>query len=215
MKDLLIVFAKEPAKDKVKTRLSRCLTAGRRLKLYKAFLKDTLNIVKNIRAEKILAYDSNKSPGYLRSIAGGLSLYKQRGRGLGQSMHNAFKFAKDNKASKIVIIGTDSPDLPVGFIRQAFKRLETKDVVLGPSRDGGYYLIGLKEPCKDIFSSVKGSTPQVFKKTIENCKRKGKKISLLKSWYDVDTKDELLHLMAKIAKDKKSAPWTKRALSSL
>ncbi|MFC1699947.1 hypothetical protein ACFL1I_08370, partial [Candidatus Omnitrophota bacterium] len=94
MSRCLIVFAKEPKKDQVKTRLSGELSAQQRLNLYQAFLKDTLSLALSFPCEeRILAYQSKSRPVYLERLARGFKLYKQRGENLGQKMHHAFQFA--------------------------------------------------------------------------------------------------------------------------
>ncbi|MCQ9208759.1 MAG: TIGR04282 family arsenosugar biosynthesis glycosyltransferase [Omnitrophica bacterium] len=216
MKRRLIVFAKEPTKDKVKTRLSTGLSASGCLNLYKAFLKDTINLVKNIRCtEKILAYDSDgQSPHYLRRIAPHFTFYQQKGKDLGIRMHNAFKFAQKKTTAKTVILGSDSPSLPLNFIKKAFKQLEKCDLVVGPSLDGGYYLIGLKEPSIKLFKGISWSSESVLEDTIKRAKVLKKKVALLDRWYDVDSPEALQHLKADLKKKecRGSAKWTKRFL---
>jgi len=195
MKKNLIIFAKEPEEGKVKTRLSGEFTEKQCVELYKSFLKDTMGIVRNINSDgKMMAYDSEGEPVYIRCLAQDLVLYKQRGRDLGEKMHNAFTFSAEKGFSKTVIIGSDSPDLPAEYVEKAFLRLDENDIVLGPSYDGGYYLIGLKEPCPDLFKDVKWSSISVMEQTLNNAESTGKKVFLLDKWYDIDTRESLEHL---------------------
>lgn len=214
MSDCLIIFAKEPEKGKVKTRLSGHLSAERCFKLYKAFLKDTLGLVKSLRRiNKVLAYDlACARPRYLKRIARNFIFYKQSGNNLGQRMHNAFLFARQMNSSKAVIIGSDSPNLPAKHIKDAFQQLDRNDIVLGPAEDGGYYLIGLKKPCAEIFRSIKWSSETVFAQTVENCQRLNKKIAILHKWYDVDDYIGLVRLKTDLKKEKKAAAWTRKLL---
>lgn len=215
MKRCLIVFAKEPEKGRVKTRLADCLSGAERLNLYKAFLKDTVRLARKIRCEtRILAYASNKNPVYLKKVAANFVFYKQRGKGLGMRIHNAFKFASKNNADtqKTVLIGSDSPLLPANYIKKAFQELERKDVVLGPADDGGYYLVGLKKPCLGLFKGIKWSSAQVLKSTIKNIKSREKSFSFLDRFYDVDICASLSRLRQDLRKQKNTAPWTRRFL---
>jgi rSAM/selenodomain-associated transferase 1 len=216
MKRCLIVFAKEPIKGRVKTRLSPYLTESQCTELYKAFLKDIISMAQRIRCEeRILAYESyNKDPAYLKKIASDFLLYRQKGKDLGQKMHNAFKFAKDNNASKVVIIGSDFPNLPVSFIEDAFCQLDTKDIVLGPSSDGGFYLIGLKIPHRGLFTRIDWGTNTVLKDTLRNARALKKKIARLEKWYDVDDPGTLIRLIRDLKRGKNStiAKWTRRFL---
>lgn len=214
MKNCLIVFAKEPKKRRVKTRLNR-LSEDERLNLYKAFLKDTVALAKSIKRNKrILAYDSKSHPVYLKKIARQFKFYKQKGNNLGIRMHNAFKFAQSSRATKTVIIGTDSPTLPVDFIKDAFYRLDKNDVVVGPSRDGGYYLIGLKKPCLSLFKGIKWSSATVLMNTITNAKKLKKKTAILNQWFDIDDSKSLIYLKHTLKKERNKhvAKWTRRFL---
>ncbi|MFC1631435.1 TIGR04282 family arsenosugar biosynthesis glycosyltransferase [Candidatus Omnitrophota bacterium] len=203
MSRCLIVFAKEPKKDQVKTRLSGELSAQQRLNLYQAFLKDTLSLALSFPCEeRILAYQSKSRPVYLERLARGFKLYKQRGENLGQKMHHAFQFAQKNQAKKIVIIGSDAPTLPAKLIKQAFSRLNTKDLVLGPCLDGGYYLIGLSRPVSGLFKDITWSSDRVLAQTVNNARRLHKRVALLDAWYDVDDSSGLTRLKHDLKKDR-------------
>jgi rSAM/selenodomain-associated transferase 1 len=214
MKSYLIIFAKEPKRDKIKTRLSNYLSSSQCVKLYRAFLKDTMGMIKDVKcSRKIIAFDSDtKNPKYLKSIAPHFIFYRQKGKNLGQRMHNVFKFAARNP-SKIVIIGSDSPTLPSGYIEEAFRKLDRNDIVIGPSRDGGYYLIGLKKACGGLFKGIKWSSDRVLEKTVMNAAALKKKIFLLEKWYDVDKLEDLDYLKKDLRrKSKDIAIWTRRYL---
>lgn len=192
----LIVFAKEAQRGAVKTRLRSYLSEEQCVNLYKSFLKDTVDIARKINCEtRIMAYESNgKSPEFLKKISNDFKFYKQKGKNLGQRLYNAFKFAAKSGSSKTVIIGSDSPDLPKSYINKAFNKLNNSDLVLGPAYDGGYYLIGLREPCKEIFENIKWSSSSVFKQTLEKAKKARKKVAVLGLWHDIDTPQDLKYL---------------------
>lgn len=215
MRNCLIIFAKEPQKGKVKTRLKDYLSQEQCLNLYKAFLKDVIDLAKKIKcSEKLVAYDSKSNPEYLRKIARPFKFYKQCGRNLGYRMHNAFKFASEDGGCRMVVMGSDSPNLPISFIEGALKKLDRNDVVLGPSLDGGYYLIGMKKPCLGLFQGIKWSSDKVLDETIKKSRQLKKKIAILPRWYDVDESKSLNRLIhdLKKAKDKNIAKWTKKFL---
>jgi uncharacterized protein len=214
MKNCLIVFAKEPKAGNVKTRLQGHLSKKMCVKLYKAFLKDTLELARGIRClDKVLAYESSvPEPRYLKTIARDFLLYKQKGRDLGEKMHNAFAFAGRMDCDKTVIIGSDSPNLSVKYIKEAYRRLERSDITLGPTYDGGYYLVGLKKPCAGIFKGIKWSSKTVLGHTVKNAGILNKRVSLLKKWYDIDEYAGLTLLKEDLEKDKKAAPWTRKLL---
>ena len=215
MKCCLIVFAKEPETGRVKTRLKKHLNAKSRSDLYKAFLKDTLDIARKVYCkEKVIFYQAKQKPLYLKRTGKDFAFYKQNGKDLGERMHNAFTYAKCRSANKIVIIGSDSPNLPVKFIKIAFCRLNEYDIVIGPSSDGGYYLIGLKEPEAALFKGVKWSTSDVLDNTLKQAKNLGRSVSLLDEWHDVDDLQGLAVLKNYLVKEKNQdiAKYTRKAL---
>lgn len=238
MSRTLIVFAKEPLPGAVKTRLKSCFPETDLTRLYKAFIKDTLAIAHKTRNTKmILAFSSIRTPPlrlypstielisgmckitkplYLESVGAGFELIEQKGRTLGDRMHNAFVYAHNNKSNKTVIIGTDSPTLPADMIEKAFRALSRKDVVIGPSVDGGYYLIGLKAPCAEIFNGVRWSSASVLKKTLDNAQSLGKTTALLEEWYDVDDRLSLKRLQDDLRKSTRAgfADHTRMALKN-
>lgn len=218
MKRCLIVFAREPKKGRVKTRLKSALSETACLNLYKAFLRDTLNLAQKVKAQEyVIAYDSiDGAKPYLRSIAPAFNFYRQEGKDLGQRIHNAFKYAHAIKADKSVIIGSDSPELPVNLIKAAFQKLDKYDLVLGPSEDGGYYLIGLKYPCEELFRDVRWGSGDVLNATLKKARGLRKKYFLLDKWYDVDDAESLARLEFNLRgnKNKKVAQHTREVLNA-
>lgn len=212
MSNILFVFAKEPRPGRVKTRLR--LSESRCMGLYKAFLKDTLALIKSLKgARKIIAFDSFSSrPQYLEKIGRGFIFYRQKGRNLGERMLNAFRHAKKAGGTRTLIVGSDSPNLPQRYIGDAFGLLEDSDIVLGPSADGGYYLIGMKEPSPGIFRGVRWSGAEVFGETMANARKLGKKIALLPEWYDIDCPRGLSRLRKDLKRRKRGVFWTRRFL---
>ncbi len=215
----IIVFAREPEAGKVKTRLKRHLTSRERVSLYKAFLRDALESARAVDCEeRVIAYESSARPMFIKRVSKRLfSLNKQRGRDLGERMYNAFTSVKFHKADKTIIIGSDSPTLPPRIINKAFKMLDNSDVILGPSVDGGFYLIGVKRPSKSIFKDIEWSGPDVLVKTIGNSKIAGKRVGLLRPWWDIDTIDDLNRLIGylKINRSSGVARWTRRAIKKI
>ncbi len=115
----------------------------------------------------------------------------QEGHNLGERMKNAFKHSFDKGFERAVIIGTDSPTLPLSYIRKAFDVLKEVPVTIGPTFDGGYYLIGLSEQNETVFDDIEWSTSSVFSQTLARIKTANKQLCILPPWYDVDTPDSL------------------------
>ncbi len=189
------MFAKQPLPGRVKTRLTPPLSPDQAAELYRCMLDDTLAKVAELPdTVRLLMYE--EQPGaadYFRQTATGCRLHPQCGDDLGERMANAFglAFAKGYQAA--VIIGTDSPDLPLSLIVAAFRKLEQTDIdaVYGPSEDGGYYLLGLKRVYAELFRDIPWSSVGVLEKSLARAERTGIQTELLPPWYDVDTAADL------------------------
>ncbi len=133
----------------------------------------------------------------LKNWLGGHYLYmRQIGENLGERMKNAFIEAFSMNFRRVVLIGSDIPGLPLEFIEEAFTSLEETDVVIGPSLDGGYYLIGFKDKkfCPAAFKGIPWSTERVFEETMKVLKREGLTVHTLQPQRDIDTIEDLKSL---------------------
>ncbi|ABQ28188.1 TIGR04282 family arsenosugar biosynthesis glycosyltransferase [Geotalea uraniireducens] len=191
----LIVFAKQPIAGKVKTRLTTVLSPEEAAELYRCMLIDTLSKVKQLEGVDIyLFFEGNgDAASYFATIAAGMETVPQRGNNLGERMMDAFQRTFEHGYESVAIIGTDSPDLPVGFLDVAFQRLEKNgvDVVIGPTEDGGYYLLAMKRVYCRLFRDVPWSSDQVLNLSLARGAEAGITIGLLPGWYDVDTVEDL------------------------
>lgn len=198
--DTLLVVAKQPAPGQTKTRLCPPLTQDQAAELYDCFLRDTLAImheVPNVRC--VIGYLPEDAQGYFRQLAPDMELSCQRGASLGERLDHLLTEALLGGSQRAVIMDSDSPTLPAAYLRQAFDDLYDADVVLGPTRDGGYYLIGMKQPQPHLLRQVQMSTPRVLADTLALAESSGLTVSLLPTWYDVDTVEELHQLEVEIA----------------
>lgn len=189
---VLALFAKAPQPGAVKTRLCPPLSPEDAAALYRAMLLDTLDL-HEAETGLLLALwyaPEGARAWFEREAPPRYALHAQRGSGLGARMAAAFREHAGQGAERVVLRGTDSPTLPRSRIAQAFETLETHDVVLCPDRDGGYNLIGLREPCDALFAPEM-STASVLARTLECCQARGLRARLLPAHYDVDTEAEL------------------------
>jgi glycosyltransferase A (GT-A) superfamily protein (DUF2064 family) len=115
----------------------------------------------------------------------------QQGKDLGEKMFNAILRLHKNGYEKIVLLGADSPDLPLSFIELAFSKLDSHELIISPSEDGGYYLVGMKRTIKSLFNDIIWGSGNVLRDTITKAKNKGISCFLLQYWYDIDTLDDL------------------------
>lgn len=198
MKNCIIVFVKYPEKGKVKIRLSKDIGTDKAVELYKTFVYDTIDKAKSIGMDVLIfSTPEEKNEETKKWIGKEFKHFIQNGRNLGMRMKNAFKAVFEVGYEKAIIIGSDSPDLPKVYLEQAFEKLVNNSIVLGPSKDGGYYLIGLNNnsAINEIFENIEWSTSGVLKNTIGSIERTRNSYYLLPEWYDIDTKEDLKRFM--------------------
>lgn len=214
MSTCIIVFAKNPMPNHVKTRLVPTLSPEQAAALYRAFLTDwceTLAELSNV--DRVIAYTPPGSQSDLQVLIGKEAIYiPQMGDALGARLVSATQWAIKQEYAKILLVGSDSPTLPISYISQARVMLDSRDIVIGPSVDGGYYLIGLRcGTCANrsaakvaatvpaIFEEIAWSTAQVFQQTVARVRSAKATLGLLPPWYDVDTAEDLVFLHTHIS----------------
>jgi rSAM/selenodomain-associated transferase 1 len=196
----LAIFCKTPERGFVKTRLAASLGDQKALEIYLDLLKITDQETKPFSSSRHLFLVSalEDSVEKMRSTLQQQDLFIdpkinfaiQQGEDLGQRMFAAFKNLFKNHRS-VVLIGCDLPDLTSALISKAFDALQSNDLVIGPSFDGGYYLIGLKKEIPGLFKEISWSSEKVLKQTLERAERLSLKVQLLEKLRDIDTLDDL------------------------
>lgn len=166
-KELIIVFVKNAEQGKVKTRLAASVGNVMAFEIYRKLLHHTLAITSPLECDKAIFY-SDLIPSNDEWKINNYTQLLQTGKDLGEKMLNAFEYAFQQKYSNIVIIGSDCYELSSDLLRQAFDRLNDYDVVIGPARDGGYYLLGMKQLHSALFQNKQWSTSSVFQTTIDD-----------------------------------------------
>jgi rSAM/selenodomain-associated transferase 1 len=198
MKKALITFVKAPVPGTVKTRLQGDLETDKITEIYKAFITEIVSQCARLKGtDRFLGCAPSKDHVFLKETAGKFKLksFNQRGADLGEKIVNAFRDYFKKEYSGIVLIGSDSPTIPVSYIKKAFTALERHDFVLGPCCDGGLYLIGARNKIiPDIFRDIPWDSSMVLNKTLDNIAHLDIKLFLLPFWYDVDTIDGLTFL---------------------
>ncbi len=183
-----------PIAGRVKTRLVPSLTPQEAAELYRCMLLDILARTERLnQVERLLFYeDEPETASFFRTVTS-LTPLPQRGDDLGERMAAAFATAFARGHGRVAIIGTDSPDLPLAYIREAFARLGDRetDTVFGPSEDGGYYLLAMKRLHHELFRDITWSSGEVLRESLARAGAAGISCSLLPTWYDVDTMADL------------------------
>ena len=224
----LAVMAKAPRAGKVKTRLSPPLTLEQTAELNVQFLRDTAENLTTIAGSAgLISY----TPVGDEALFAGLlpetfALVPQRGDGFGDRLLAAAEDILAIGYGAVCLIDSDSPTVPTAAFEQAVRALAAPGdrVVLGPSNDGGYYLIGLKRAHRTPFEHIAWSTASVLEETLERCREAGLEVVLLPMWYDVDDAVTLDMLKAELLEDREpafaaikgySAPHTRGYLETL
>lgn len=194
----LIVFVKSPEAEGVKSRLAAAVGEKKTRQLYRCFVEDLLDSLdKGNYCLKIFFYPPDQQPVLSRWLGYDRSYEPQTGDDLGPRMKNAFEKCFSDGFETTILIGSDSPDLPREIIDEGFAALTSCDAVIGPSCDGGYYLIGFHAATflPDLFSGIPWSTEGVLKSTLAILDKNGFRVSVLPPWRDIDTYEDLKALV--------------------
>jgi len=189
-KNLLMIFIKNPVAGEVKTRLGASIGSTNALQVYKKLLSHTREIAVQVKCDREIWYSSMID----RRDSWNSDLFEkklQQGRNLGVRMSGAFQQAFEAGYEKAVIIGSDCPELEPQHIEDAFDALRSEDAVIGPSEDGGYYLLGMKKYTPEIFSDIEWSTSSVFEETKRHFEQLGLTCKTLEVLNDIDTIEDL------------------------
>lgn len=187
-KELVIVFVKNIKLGKVKTRLAKTIGNQGAFEVYSELVKVTENATKKLSAD-ILIYFSDA---IVQTKWQDNHKTVQQGHDLGERMKNAFKKGFEDGYKRIVLIGSDLPDITENHINNGLKKLKELDVVFGPAEDGGYYLIGLSEMYDCIFDNKPWSQSHLLEETLIELEHKNIKVDTLETLNDIDTWEDLV-----------------------
>ena len=202
MTNHLLLFIKNPQLGRVKTRLAATVGDELALEFYRRLLHFTRQVALETEAERHLFYsdfvDENDD-----WPARFFQKKKQSGHDLGERMKAAFQSVFNKNESvllkkKVVIIGSDCAQLTSDILDSAFQKLETAPFVIGPSFDGGYYLLGMNRFEPSVFDEIEWSSSSVFQKTLEKITALGLEVSLLPALPDIDTEDDWLRFATRL-----------------
>ncbi len=188
--NLLIIFVKNLIPGHVKTRLASEIGIDGALDVYKFLVEHTFEITNELEISKSIYYSQYVE---IEDIwdTDSYKLFVQKGNGLGERMLNAFDEAFDRKFKKVVLIGSDSFEIKGEHILEAFEQLDEHETVIGPSKDGGYYLIGMKRPYPQLFNNKKYGHKQVLSELLTEVAQADISYHLLPTLSDIDTLQDL------------------------
>ena len=187
-KNLIIVFVRTPELGKVKTRLAKSIGDVSALTIYKLLLKHTETVLHDLSFDKVVYYSEKVEENDFWEAR----LFEkklQKGADLGERMQHAFETAFEQGYQKVLIIGSDLFDLKSIHITTAFEALENHDLTIGPSLDGGYYLLGMKELYPAVFKNKKWGTDSILENTLKDLQQQN--VKLLEALNDIDTFEDL------------------------
>lgn len=192
----LILMTRIPIPGKTKTRLMNILSPEECAQIHKCFLLDIFNSFEYIKNDLdiFLTYTPENSLDIIKDlIPKHIKCFPQHGYNLGERMLNAINHILNKGYSKVVLMGSDIPQIYPNHIRNTFLALDSSDIAIGPTLDGGYYLIGMKKIHKDIFNNnLKWGNKSVFEETIDMCNKLNLKVELCEKYMDIDTKEDLV-----------------------
>lgn len=193
--DKIIIFTRYPEPGKTKTRLIPVLGAEGAAELQRRMTEHVLGQAQGLAARREVSieicYKGDGAALLSRWLGHRVSYSEQHAGDLGTRMHAAFKKAFLEGSDRVLLVGTDLPGLTDNILETAFENLHGHDVVLGPARDGGYYLVGLKRLCPSLFCDMQWGTHEVLARTLDSADRNGLSVKLVELMNDVDRPEDL------------------------
>lgn len=186
----LIIFQKCFTSGKVKTRLAKTIGDEKALAVYKKLVEITYDQIPTDLLE-VLIFFTPAIEKLNHPLHENASFYVQKGDELGSRMVNSFISAFKSGFEKVLIIGTDCPFITGDIYRKAIEMLDDNDYVIGPAKDGGYYLLGAKESPGKIMKNIAWGTDTVLRSTLQSIEREGRTYSLLEELTDIDDEEDL------------------------
>jgi len=198
---ILVIMAKEPLVGLTKTRLCPPLTLDEAARLYEALLRDSISLASSlVGIELAIAVTPPESISYFKGISPpDTLLIPVECIDIGDCLTQVLGNLLDMGHPGVLAFNADGPSVPQGYIQAAVGLLDECDVVLGPSEDGGYYLVGIKQLHPEIFVGVTWSTPKVLYQTLTKIQELGLETELLPPWYDVDTAADIERMRSELA----------------
>lgn len=205
---VIVIMAKAPRAGQVKTRLTPPLTPEQACALYRAMLADTVTLSR-VSGADVAAMVPPADVGDVAVVVGAhVYVVEQIGRGLAAALAFVFETFAERGYGRIVAIDSDSPTLPPQHLHAAFALLDGHDVVLGPTPDGGYYLVGARQPQPGLFAPSAIGTSSALSSVEQAAAARGLRCARIAEWYDVDTAADLPRLHRDLRDDHTTAPAT-------
>ena len=213
----LVIMAKAPRPGTVKTRLAQSLSVEAVTELYRCLLEDTLALAHSLRGVNVAIMCPESDIEELTQFAAGATtVVAQQGEGLASGLTSVFAHFAAPGRQHVIAFNSDSPHLPVSVLVGAFERLSTHDVVVGPTHDGGYFLVGAKATHAELFHGDGMGTNSALDALLARAQQLQLSVDFTEPFYDIDLEEDLSRLAAELRLAPERAPrtavWLKQAL---
>jgi uncharacterized protein len=207
----LIIMAKAARAGHVKTRLAASLPAETVVDLYRCMIEDTLDLARSVSTDALAIVCPTSDVADLANWLPAIEIVAQQGQGLAAGLVSAFRVFIDRGYRRVVAIDGDSPQLPPETLDKAFRLLDGADVVVGPTTDGGYYLIGSTTVQAELFDRQRMGTGRALDSLIASAQGLGLRVALTETGYDVDEAEDLARLARELRlfpdRARRTAAW--------
>jgi len=206
---VLVIMAKAPRPGTVKTRLASCLSPDSVTSFYCCLLHDTLALARSLGDVEVAIMCPETDVNELTQVAGNkASVVAQKGEGLAAGLTSVFaRFAKEHQR-RIIAFNSDSPHLPRSVLEDAFETLAAHDLVVGPTHDGGYYLVGAKGFHPALFAHDGMGTSTALERLLSRAQALKLSVGFVDVFYDIDVAEDLTRLAAELSLAPARAPHT-------
>jgi uncharacterized protein len=211
---VLVVMAKAPREGHAKTRLDGAVPSGEVVRLSDCLLRDTLDLARSLDGVHVAVMCPSEDVAELTAMLPGVDVVGQDGAGLAAALTSVFRRFVEAGSSRVIAIDADSPHLPAAVLHAAFASLDERDLVVGPTEDGGYYLVGASAAHPGLFDAAPLGTSSACEALCANARARGLSVATARVWYDVDVGADLLRLAAELRDEPARAPRTAALIAS-
>jgi hypothetical protein len=212
---VLVIMAKAPRRGAVKTRLTTTFSPDAATDFYRCLLSDTLALAQSLRDVDVAIMCPASDTTELTQLAGeSTTVVAQQGEGLVAGLTSVFAHFINGNRRRVIAFNSDSPHLPPHVLENAFAMLSEHDVVVGPTHDGGYFLVGAKTFHPTLFTGDGMGTNSALERLLSSVRALGLSVAFADSFYDIDVADDLARLSAELraapGKAPRTADWMRR-----
>ena len=206
---VLVIMAKAPRPGAVKTRLSGSLSPGAVTAFYRCLLEDTLALARSLSDVEVAIVCPESDLNELAQLAGRTTtVVAQKGEGLAAGLTSVFAYFAEHHRRPTIAFNSDSPHLPRSVLEHAFETLAVHDVVVGPTHDGGYYLVGAKASYPTLFANDGMGTRSALERLLSRARELQLTVGYAQTFYDIDVAEDLTRLASELRLDSARAPRT-------